>query len=147
MKKDSEKREVLIKSGYADNTKRAIYINTIGSNDSLYNTIMSKTDIDINKYLRYKHQEFESDKEDDGTVSGKAISGSRKKKAYNYVQNMNISIDDARLLLATEYSLVGSDKNKVAEYVNTFKIPAKDKLEIYGKLKGFTVYKNGSIGW
>ena len=147
MKKDTEKREVLINSKYNDKTKRAIYINTIGSEDEIYSKIIDRTNININQYLEYKQQDFEGDKKDDGTVKGKTISGSGKKKAYDYVEKMDINLDDARLLLATKYSLTKTEKTQVASYVNTFKISAKEKLEIYGKLNGFYVLKNGGIDW
>ena len=46
-------------------------------------------EIDISTILNYKCQDFSVDKEDDGTVKGKTISGSSSKKIINYLVNSN----------------------------------------------------------
>ena len=42
------------------------------------------------EYLKYKQQEFESDKDDDGTLAGKIVSKSKQKKVVEYLNSMNI---------------------------------------------------------
>ena len=108
---------------------------------------MKDTNIDINKYLKYKTQQFESDKEDDGTVKGKSVSGSKKEKVIDYVEKMNITQGQKLLLLGINYKLSNSERSTLANYVNGLNIDKNKKIEIYNKLQGFTVYKNGKVTW
>ena len=147
VEKENEKIKILEKSNIPLKSKSSIYVNTIGKSDELYQ-ILKKDKININEYLKYKEQEFESDRKDDGTTSGKAISGSKKKKVYNYVNNMNITYKQRLLLLGTQYKLTTNERKELAYYVNSLpNTTKKDKLKIYEKLKGFTVYKNGTVSW
>lgn len=146
LNKDSEKLQVLADSNYSNKAKETIYENSLGKNDNLYDT-MKLAGIDINEYLNYKTQEFTSDKEDDGTTTGKSISGSKKAKVVDYVQNMNIPYNQKLLLLAAQYSLTTAEKSKVANYVNSLKTTKANKLKIYESLSGFTVYKDGRVTW
>lgn len=144
---NKEKIKVLADSNYSNSVKSTIYEETTGKSDELYQ-ILKKDKININEYLKYKEQEFESDRKDDGTTSGKAISGSKKKKVYNYVNNMNITYKQKLLLLGTQYKLTTNERKELAYYVNSLpNTTKKDKLKIYEKLKGFTVYKNGTVSW
>ena len=143
--KEKEKMNVLVKASYSNNDKKLIYTNTIGSDDSLYNNAMKYTGININEYLKYKQQEFTSDKTDDGTVDGKSVSGSKKAKVYDYVNQMKITGEQRMLLLGTQYKLTNSERAILANYVANLKITKNQKLEIYKKLQGFTVYKDGRV--
>ena len=64
-------------------TKKQRRQNSLGKRDNKFN-IMKETfttnGLNTTKYLKYKSQEFESDKTDDGTLNGKTVSGSKKKK-------------------------------------------------------------------
>ena len=35
----------------------------------------------------------------------------------------------------------------IANYINGLKMTRKEKLDLYGSLKGFTVYKDGRVTW
>ena len=144
-KANKKKMQVLADSNYSKTAKAIIYENTLGSDDSLYNEVMKSTGIDINEYLNYKLQEFTSDKQDDGTEGGKTISGSKKAKVYNYVNNMKITGKQRMLLLGTQYKLTDSERTILANYVKDLNITKNQKLEIYKKLQGFTVYKDGRV--
>lgn len=144
--KNTEKMEVLYKANFDNNTKKAIYKNSIGKDDSVYQLI-EDTNINITEYIGYKAQQFVSDKEDDGTITGSSISGSKKKKVYNYIENMNITYSQKLLLKGMQYSLTDSEKNKLANYVRNLNTSNSNKLEIYSKLKGFTVYKDGTFDY
>lgn len=144
--KSSDKIKILLNSRYTTKEKEELYTNYIGSNDNLYK-VMKNTGISIDEYLKYKTQEFESDKKDDGTTTGKTISGSKKKKVYNYVNNMNITYNQKLLLLGTQYSLTSTEKVTLANYINSINISKKEKLEMYDKIQGFTVYKDGRVKW
>ena len=143
--KEKEKMNVLVKASYENNDKKLIYTNTIGSDDKLYNDAMKYTGININEYLKYKQQEFTSDKTDDGTVNGKSVSGSKKAKVYDYVNKMKITGEQRMLLLGTQYKLTNEERATLANYVKNLKITKNQKLEIYKKLQGFTVYKDGRV--
>lgn len=144
--KNTEKMNVLYRAKYDDNTKKEIYKNSIGKDDSVYQLI-EDTNINITEYIGYKAQQFVSDKEDDGTITGSSISGSKKKKVYNYIENMNITYSQKLLLKGMQYSLTDSEKNKLANYVRNLNTSNSNKLEIYSKLKGFTVYKDGTFAY
>ena len=143
--KEKEKMNVLVKASYDNNDKKLIYSNTIGSDDKLYNDAMKYTGININEYLKYKQQEFTSDKTDDGTENGKSVSGSKKAKVYDYVNKMKITGEQRMLLLGTQYKLTNAERATLANYVKNLKITKNEKLQIYKKLQGFTVYKDGRV--
>ena len=143
MKKDSEKIDVLINANYTNKEKTKIYETYIGSSDEKYQ-IMKNTDINITEYLKYKSQNFAADKEDDGTLQGKSISGSKKEKVLNYIQNMNITYTQKLMLFGMEYTLSDSEQKYIANYVSSLNISKEEKLNMLGKFKGFTVYKDGS---
>lgn len=142
--KDAEKINFLSNANFSDTTKKAIYINTVGKKDNLYN-VLEKTGINISEYLGYKIQKFESDKKDDGTVTGSSISGSKKAKVYEYVNNMDIAYEQRLLILGMQYGLTNQEKSKLVRYINGLNIDKSEKLDIYQKLKGFTIYKDGTI--
>lgn len=147
MEKDKDKLNVLANSNYSSNTKKAVYSNTIGKKDSTY-SMLEKTNIDITEYIKYKIQGFASDIKDDGTVGGKAISNSKKNKVYNYINNMNITYEQKLLLLGSQYKLSNTERTKVANTINNLpNTTKKEKMDIFGKMKGFTVYKDGTVKW
>lgn len=142
---NKQKIEILLNKGYSNKDKKAIYSNSIGSQDELYSLI--KNDIDINDYLKYKTQEFESDKEDDGTITGKKIDGSRKTKVIDYLNDTNMDYEQKLLLLGTQFSLSKSEKREIFDYVDDMSLNESDKLELLNKIKGFTIYKDGTVKW
>lgn len=145
--KSKEKIDILLQSNYTEEEKQAIYENYIkNSKDEQYD-ILKQSEIDFNEYLKYKQQEFESDKKEDGTVDGKIVFGSKKKKEYSYVNSMNITYNQKLLLLGMNYSLTDIEKTKLAKYVNSLHINKEEKLEIYKKLNGFKIYKDGKVTW
>ena len=146
-KKDKDKIQVLINSNYSNNEIKSLYESEIKNKNDVTYDIISKSGINIKEYLKYKQQEFESDKKDDGTTTGKTVSGSKKTKVYNYVNNMNISYNQKLLLLGLQYNLTSEEKTKLANYVNNMNVSKQDKLDIYEKFSGFTVYKDGRVTW
>lgn len=151
MKTNKEKIEVLVDSKYPNKEITALYENYILSDSDTEYPIIKETftndGLNINKYLKYKTQEFTSDKEDDGTLSGKTVSGSKKEKVYQYVNDMDITYTQKLMLLGMEYTLNNNEQNLLANYINNLDISAQNKLDFYSKLKGFTVYKNGIVEW
>ena len=142
-----DKIDILLNSRYSDKEKRGIYENYIKSEKDTEYKIMSYTNVDIDEYLKYKQQEFESDYKDDGTTTGKAISNSKQKKVYEYVNSSGMNYEQRLLLLGMKYKLNVQERTTLANYVNNLDITSVEKIEIYEKLKGFTVYKNGNVNW
>lgn len=142
--KDKDKIQILLNSKYSDKEKSAIYEEYIlNPNNSTYN-VMKSAGINIDEWLKYSKQEFTSDKKDDGTVNGSTVSGSKKKKVYAYIENMNITYSQKLLLKGMQYSLTDSEKSKVDNYVRKLNISNSEKLDILGKIKGFTIYKDNT---
>ncbi len=145
--KDKEKIEVLVNSNYSDKAITTIYENKIkSSNDTQYGAVKA-AGIDIKEYLKYKQQDFESDKKDDGTLDGKSERNT-KKKVEKYLNSMNIKGNQRLLLYAMRgYKTTSSQKTQLAQYVQGLDLNKQEKLELFDKFSGFTVYKNGTVKW
>lgn len=144
--KQNEKIDILLNNGYKDSDIQKLYENQIKSDEDLIYDSLKDT-IDIKEYLKYKQQDFSSDKLDDGTLNGKTVSGSSQKKVYNYINSMNISREEKLILIGSKYKLTNTERTELAQYINTLSLNKKDKLELYSKMKGFTVYKDGRVTW
>lgn len=144
--KQDEKIDILLNNGYKDSDIKKIYENQIKNDEDLIYDSLKDT-IDIKEYLKYKQQDFESDKLDDGTLNGKSVSGSAKQKVYNYINGMNISYEEKLILIGSKYKLTNAERKKLAQYINTLSLSKQKKLELYGKMKGFTAYKDGRVTW
>ena len=146
--KDKDKIEILLNSKYSNTEISAIYDNYINSSSDTEYDIMKATEIDIKEYLKYKQQEFTSDKTDDGTLAGKTVNKSKQKKVVEYLNSMNIKGNQRLLLYAMQgYTTTSSQKTQLANYVNELKIDKNTKLKLYDKFSGFTVYKDGRVKW
>ena len=152
LKTDKSKMNVLANANYSDKEKTALYETYILSDsDTKYPIIkrtFSKDGLNITKYLKYKTQEFESDKKDDGTVEGKSIAGSKKKKVMNYIDSIKGASYTQKLILAgLEYSLSDYEKGQIVNYINSLDITDKEKIEMLGNFKGFKIYKDGTFDY
>ena len=122
--------------------------NYIKSESDIEYNIMKTAGIDTKEYLKYKQQEFTSDKKDDGTLAGKTISKSKQNKVVEYLNSMKITGNQRLLLYAIQgYSTTSSQKKQLANYVQGLKLDKETKLKLYDKFSGFTVYKNGRVTW
>lgn len=150
-KTNKEKIGVLVDSNYSNKETITLYENYILSDNDTEYPIVKETftndGLNIKKYLKYKTQEFTSDRKDDGTLSGKTVSGSKKEKVYQYVNNMDITYTQKLLLLGMEYTLSDNEQKTLVNYINSLDLTANKKLTIYSKIKGITVYKDGTIEW
>lgn len=149
IEKSEEKIKILEEADIPLKSKSSIYINTVGKSDDFYTSVLQESNIDINEYLKYKQQKFESDKEDDGTLEGKTVTNSKKKKVYNYVNDMDITYNQKLLILGKQYKLSDSEQKKLYEYINN--IPgqtSQEKLEIFKMYtNNFQIYKNGTMSF
>ncbi|MGN1269336.1 MAG: hypothetical protein ACI4UU_00475 [Clostridia bacterium] len=151
VKNADEKIQILVDSNYSNKEKTVLYENYIlSSEDETYPLIknfFTEDGLNIDKYLNYKQQDFSSDKKDDGTLKGKTITGSAEKKRRTYLNEMKISYTQRLLLLGTQYKLESSERTTLANYIKSSNLSKEDKLKLYSKLKGFTVYKDGTVEW
>lgn len=144
-KKEKEKIQILKDSDIG--SKKAIYVSTIGNDDDTYSILDNTNNFNINNYLDYKLQDFSSDKEDNGTVKGKIVSGSAKNKFYDYMDDSNFTYDQKLLLTGMKYKVTNTEREKIFDIIDDFNISKDDKLEIMSKMKGFTVYNNGRVSF
>ena len=145
--KQKDKIQILLNSKYSDKEKKAIYSTYIKNEQDTEYEIMNYANTDIDEYLKYKQQGFDSDYVDNGTVNGKAISGSKQRKVYEYINSAKMTYEQKLLLLGMQYKLTSGERSTLAKYVDTLNITSDEKLKAYKKIKGFTVYKNGKVSW
>ena len=152
-KANQKKNKLLLDANYSSKAKSIIYQNTTGKNDDTYR-ILNKLDSSkniINQYLDYLQANLKADREDDSTENGKAISGSKKQKVYNYINSIDskdMSYVQRLYLTGVNTTLSTSDKKKIFTLINENKSLTKnEKLEALDKLQGFTVYKDGKVAW
>ena len=147
--KDKQKLEYLGKLKENDSTKRIIYEDTFGTKDKVYSGLKKLTNnaVSINDYLNYKISDFSADKEDDGTLNGKTISGSAKQKVVDFINNSNFSDIEKLYLRGTKNKLDTSQRNQFAEYIDTLNLSDEDVKAIYLTLNGVVEMSDGSIKW
>lgn len=151
--KTKDKLKILQNANYSAEEKTEIYKNYILSNDSAKKklNLLEKAGITdekyINEYLKYLQQDFESDIKENGTTKGKTVSGSSKKKTYEYVNNMKITYEQKLMLLGTQYKLNDTERTKLYKYVKSLDYTEDEMKSVFESLKGFTVYKNGKVTW
>jgi len=147
IEKDKEKKQILSDGNYSLTTKAVIYKNTLGKEDELYNNVLGKDNVNINEYLKYKLQEFESNKKDDGTKKGKTISGSKKEKVLTYVDNMKITKVQKLAILGTQYKLNREGQQELFHYLD--KLPMKsyeERLDVFSKYSSnFIIYEDDTM--
>lgn len=138
---NKQKIGILANSNYSNNTKEIIYKNTEGSNDKKI-ILVDKLKLPINQYLKYKSQIFESDKDSDGET----ISGSKKKKVYNYLN----SISDNELSqyykkIICKIENINDYDNDIVNFINNSKqLSYNERTEILETM-GFKIDKAGKI--
>lgn len=144
-KKEKEKIQILKDSDIG--SKKAIYESTIGNDDKTYSILDNTSNFNIKDYLDYKLQDFSSDKEDDGTINGKTVSGSAKNKFYDYMDDSNFTYDQKLLLTGMKYKVTNSERENIFDIINEFDLSSDEKLEIMSKMKGFKIYNDGRVSF
>lgn len=147
MHKDKEKLETLVKSNYNATTKMVIYENNLKSSGDVKYDIIKSSGLDINEYLKYRLEKskgtFDSDKKDDGTINGKTISGSAKKKVYSYVEGMKATYMQKILLYGLDYTPSKSDKETIVNYISSIQGKSnQEKLDMLDEFSWIQINKN-----
>lgn len=150
MHKDKEKLETLVKSNYNATTKMLIYENNLKSSGDVKYDIIKSSGLDINEYLKYRLEKskgtFDSDKKDDGTINGKTISGSAKKKVYSYVEGMKATYMQKILLYGLDYIPSKSDKETIVNYISSIQGKSnQEKLDMLDEFSWIQINKNGTF--
>ena len=144
MEKEKDKNKVLANATYDDKTKSIIYLNGTGKDDKLYNNIKN-SNIDINQYLTYKIQESEDKFLADKDSNGKSISGTAKKKVYDYVNSNITGYNNKLLLLGQKYKLTKSEQEGLAKHIYQISSNTEERNELFKYYsKNFTI-KNGKV--
>lgn len=140
--KNTSKSNILLKSNYSDKEKLELYKNYVSSTDKKVEVAVEKLNMPINVYLNYKTNEFENDKDNEGET----ISGTKKNKVYNYVNNLNnVDLIYKYMILKME-DINDTDGDKaIINFVNKSK-----KFDFEGrkealKTLGFKVDKYGNV--
>lgn len=149
---DKEATQLLVNCKYSTTRTEALYVNVVASdtNKAKYENVKKMNGGNkINTYLDYVLADKESDKEDDGTKSGKTIEGTKAKKVFNVINNMNLNEISKIYLYGTEYSLNTSGQlnnyYKLKKYINN--LNSAEQIKIVKTLKGKTEMKDGSFNW
>lgn len=86
---------------------------------------------------------FESDKDENGD----SIKNSLKNKKYEYINSLDLTANEKRLLFAKNYEPSESDKAEIVKYINSLDLTADEKYDLLKQLKGVKTDKNGNISW
>ena len=147
--KKQEKIEYLQDMKTSSKTKRIIYEDTLGTTDKTYKYLSQLTGnkVEINQYLDYKTTELKADDDPDSNIKGKTVSGSKKKKIVNYLNNSDFSPVERLYIYGTQYSFDSKQKAKFKSYIEKAKqegkINSEEAKEIYKKLKSIEELEDG----
>ena len=142
LKTDKEKINALIVADLNSNEKKEIYKTYLGKEDETYN-LMEKANVNIDEYLRYKSLDLKADKD----ANGKSISGSKKAKVYNYLENSSLNYEQRLLLAGSQYVLTSSEKEYLANYIVSLPISSNEMIDMFNGLsKNYTI-QNGQVTW
>lgn len=97
----------------------------------------------IDDYLIYKLQDFKADKDEEGN----SISGTKKVKVVDYLNDVDMDYNQKLYLFAKDYALSPQEKTYIAELINTSNLSVEDKLALYKDLTGFKVGSDGTVRW
>ena len=100
---------------------------------------------DVATYRKYTKDlnEIKADKDS----SGKTISGSRKEKVIDYINNLDATYGEKIILYKSLYEADNTYNNDIVEYLNSRNdISYQDTVTILREL-GFTVLSDGTVQW
>lgn len=136
--KKSEIIGEIINTNLDDNSKLSLYQDTY--RDKLADTI-DDLGISADTYLEYKAQDFSADKD----KNGKSISGSKKRKVFDYINSLDIPYQQKLILAKSEYNSFNDNNAEIIEYIENTGMDYDERIELY-KALGFKV-DGDSISW
>ena len=141
----SEKKAEIINtiknSGLDDEGKAYLYDKYYASTDKL-NVVVS-TGIGMDNYLDLEAQNFQSDKD----RQGKTISGSKKKKVFEYINSTNLDFEKKVILAKMYYPSYNEYNHDIINYLNNDNNISYEEEEEILKTLGFKVDSNGNVRW
>jgi hypothetical protein len=102
----------------------------------------------VGGYTAYKNYsgelyDIKADKDEDG----KSISGSRKEKVIEYINNLDADYGTKIILFKSEYNADDTYNYDIIEYLNSRDDISYKEMETILKELGFTVDSEGNISW
>ena len=83
----------------------------------------------------------------DKDSNGKSISGSRKEKVLDYINNLDIDYYEKLILFKSEYNADDTYNYEIIDYLNNRDDISYEEEVIILKELGFNVDSNGNISW
>lgn len=107
--------------------------------------VVSKAVGGVVEYRQYAKElnEITADKDE----NGKSISGSRKEKVINYVNNMDADYGTKLILFKSEYTSDDTYNEDIIEYLNNREDISYSEMETILTELGFTVEADGTVRW
>ena len=147
--KNPEKYEFFMSNGIsykdyanADEDGKAAY--TWAYNNPEKYTLSKAVTDDVIKYKQYTGEMY--DIKADKDANGKSISGSRKEKVINYINNLDADYETKIILFKTEYLSDDTYNTDIINYLNNRDdLTYEERITIFTEL-GFTV-KDGYVYW
>ena len=97
-----------------------------------------------------KYRQYASDLYDikaDKDIAGKSISGSRKNKVAEYINNLDADYGEKIILFKSEYTADDTYNLEIIEYLNSREDISYEEMEAILKELGFTVHADGRVTW
>ncbi len=102
----------------------------------------------VGGYEKYKtYSDALSKIESDNDSSGKSISGSRKKKVIEYINNLDADYGEKIILFKNQYNADDTYNYDIIEYLNSREDISYDEMVEILKELGFTVHSDGRVTW
>ena len=123
----------LINSNLSDKEISYLYNKYYSSDEKM--DLLSKFNIPVKEYIKFNLQSFESDYNN----KGKAISGSKQAKVFNYINSLKLSATQKAILMKMQYKSYKKYDNQILKYINSLNATKFEKAS-YAKKLGFDYY-------
>ena len=130
----------LIQSNLSDKEISYLY-NKYYSSDKTMN-MLSNFKIPIKEYIKLNLQSFESDY----NQNGKAISGSKQAKIFNYINSLKLNATQKAILMKMQYKSFKKYDKQILNYINNMNATRFEKAS-FAKQIGFDYYDDYLINY
>lgn len=143
----SEKTEYLYNSSFDNSEKTLLYEDVMLSNfddETKYKNYKTakKLGIDINSWLNYSSQGFESSYDSNGNT----VKNSKKNSIINFVKTLDLSTAQKAALIKMNYSNYTTYDSQIIKEVNSLGLDFEDKAKVV-KTLGFSNYDKSIINY
>ena len=130
----------LIESNLSNKEISYLY-NKYYSSDKTMN-MLSNFNIPVKEYIKLNLQSFESDY----NQNGKAISGSKQAKIFNYINSLKLNATQKAILMKMQYKSFKKYDKQILNYINNMNATRFEKAS-YAKQIGFDYYDDYLINY